>query len=117
MRPRARAARLPRGATGVICVTVLLTTVPIALSLSPRSLYLSRRGWDVAILDNLCRRDFDTELGLSTLTPIKSIHQRLKTWKEVSGKEIPLFIGDVNDYDFLTACFKEFKVRTRGGVV
>lgn len=35
----------------------------------------------VAILDNLCRRSFDQQLGFDTLTPISSIHERVATWK------------------------------------
>lgn len=35
----------------------------------------------VAILDNLVRRSFDSQLGFDTLTPISSIHERVATWK------------------------------------
>ena len=43
------------------------------------ALHLSARGYRVAIVDNLCRRGFDAQLGLDTLTPIASLHQRLRT--------------------------------------
>jgi UDP-sulfoquinovose synthase len=43
------------------------------------ALHLSARGYDICIVDNLCRRQFDLQLGLDTLTPIKSIQQRIKT--------------------------------------
>ena len=33
----------------------------------------------VCIVDNLCRRNFDLQLGLDTLTPIASAHERVKT--------------------------------------
>ena len=42
------------------------------------ALHLSARGYRVAIVDNLCRRQFDLSLGLDTLTPIATIHKRLK---------------------------------------
>jgi UDP-sulfoquinovose synthase len=29
-------------------------------------------------VDNLVRRQYDMQLGLDTLTPIKSIHERIK---------------------------------------
>jgi UDP-sulfoquinovose synthase len=32
----------------------------------------------VCIVDNLCRRQFDLQLGLDTLTPIATIHDRIK---------------------------------------
>jgi len=54
----------------------------------PLSLKLSKLGMDITIIDNLSRRNIDTELGVTSLTPITSIYQRLNTWKEVSGKTI-----------------------------
>jgi UDP-sulfoquinovose synthase len=55
----------------------------------------------VAIVDNMCRRTFDDQLGFNSLTPIKSIHERVRKWEEVSGKKIELFVGDICDYEFL----------------
>ena len=45
----------------------------------PTSLYLSDQGHDVVIVDNLSRRNIDTELGCDSLTPIASPEVRLKT--------------------------------------
>ena len=44
----------------------------------PTSLYLSDQGHDVVIVDNLSRRNIDTELGCDSLTPIASPEVRLK---------------------------------------
>lgn len=38
----------------------------------PTSLYLSDKGHDVVIVDNLSRRNIDIELGCDSLTPIAS---------------------------------------------
>lgn len=38
----------------------------------PTSLYLSDQGHDVVMVDNLSRRNIDTELGCDSLTPIQS---------------------------------------------
>ena len=38
----------------------------------PTSLYLSDQGHDIVIVDNLSRRNIDTELGCDSLTPIAS---------------------------------------------
>ena len=54
----------------------------------PTSLYLSRRGHDVTIVDNLSRRKIDVELEVESLTPIRPVSERLRAWKEVSGAEI-----------------------------
>ena len=59
------------------------------------ALHLSNRGYEVCIVDNLCRRGMDDSLGFNSLTPIRGIHERVRKWKEVSGKDIELFIGDV----------------------
>ena len=42
------------------------------------ALHLSARGYEVCIVDNLVRRQYDLQLGLDTLTPITTIHQRIK---------------------------------------
>jgi hypothetical protein len=54
------------------------------------------------IVDNLARRGYDAQLGMDTLTPITSIHERIKAWQEVSGKTVKLEIGDVCDWEFLS---------------
>jgi UDP-sulfoquinovose synthase len=76
----------------------------------PTALYLSDVGHDVTIVDNLCRRRFDTEeLGDSTLTPIRPIDERVAVWQEVSGKSIGLEIGDLLDWEFLSRVVAEFE--------
>ena len=54
----------------------------------PTSLHLSNRGHDVIIVDNLSRRNIDTELEARSLTPVRLIGERLRTWKELTGNEI-----------------------------
>ena len=71
---------------------------------------LSRQGYDVTIVDNLSRRKIDDELEAYSLTPIRSINTRLKTWREVSGKTIQFVDLDVADNYFgLLKLFKEIK--------
>jgi len=66
------------------------------------ALYLSRKGHTVSVVDNFARRQWDFELGAQTLTPIQPLSDRLRVWQELTGKSIELFIGDVNDYEFLS---------------
>ena len=72
----------------------------------PQSLYLSNQGYDVTIFDNLSRRHFDLERGFHSLLPIQSLHERVSAWKEISGREISLHIGDTMDYESLAAVFR-----------
>jgi UDP-sulfoquinovose synthase len=73
------------------------------------ALYLSNKGYEVAILDSLVRRYWDAQLGAETLTPIAPIRQRIDRWYELTGKKIDLFIGDINDYPFLTNSLRQFQ--------
>jgi UDP-sulfoquinovose synthase len=49
------------------------------------------------------------ELQAETLTPIAPIQTRLQRWKDLTGKDIELFIGDVNNYPFLERSMLQFK--------
>src|SRR6201987_1813914 len=73
------------------------------------ALYLSRKGHTVAIVDNFLRRQWDHELGAQTLTPIRPLSERLSAWRELSGKFIDSFVGDVTDYDFVSSVLREFE--------
>ncbi|SDX28208.1 NAD-dependent epimerase/dehydratase family protein [Salimicrobium album] len=75
----------------------------------PTALYLSKQGHDVAILDNLVRRKIDNELHSNSVTPIATLEERVNKWKELTGKEIKTFVGDLNHHDFLTQVFTQFK--------
>jgi len=72
------------------------------------ALHLSARGYRVCIVDNLCRRQFDLQLGLDTLTPITSVHDRIQRWGEVSGNHIELEIGDILNFEFFSDAFQRF---------
>jgi UDP-sulfoquinovose synthase len=71
------------------------------------ALYLSEKGHKVAIVDNYIRRQWDHELGASTLTPIRPLAERLNIWEDLSGRSIDLFVGDVTDHDFLFSTIEE----------
>ena len=64
----------------------------------PTALHLSAAGHDVIIVDNLSRRKIDIDLGVSSLTPLASIEERLKAWKESSGNVIPYFNFDMSKH-------------------
>jgi UDP-sulfoquinovose synthase len=72
----------------------------------PTSLYLSRRGHEITIVDGFHRRLWDHELGAQTLTPIQPLPERLRTWERLTGTSIESFVGDIMDYDFLREVFR-----------
>ena len=70
----------------------------------PTSLYLSDRGHDVTIIDNLSRRKIDIDLEVESLTPIRPIGERIRAWQEVTGREIGFINLDLaTEYDKLVA--------------
>ena len=73
------------------------------------ALHLSNRGYEVGILDSLVRRHWDAKLGVETLTPIAPIQRRIQRWHDLTGKSIDLFVGDINDYDFLIKALRQFE--------
>ncbi len=76
----------------------------------PTSLHLSAGGHDIAIVDNLARRNADVELEADSLTPIKPIGARLAAWREISGKEIPFHrLNVAEDYPELVSLLREFQ--------
>lgn len=76
----------------------------------PTSLGLSKMGYDVTIVDNLSRRKISIELECESLTPIKPIHTRLRTWKEQTGREIGFVNLDIaKQYDRLYDLIRDTK--------
>ena len=62
----------------------------------PTALHLSNAGHEVAIVDNLSRRNIDNELEISSLTPISPMSTRLSAWQEISGKTVEFFNVDIS---------------------
>jgi UDP-sulfoquinovose synthase len=76
----------------------------------PTSLYLSDRGHDVTIIDNLSRRKIDIDLEVESLTPIRPIGERLRAWQEVTGQEIGFINLDLaTEYDKLVAVLSQLR--------
>jgi UDP-sulfoquinovose synthase len=73
------------------------------------ALYLSRKGHQVAVIDNFVRRQWDFELGAQTLTPIQPLADRIRVWRQLTGHTIELFVGDMNDYEFLSGVIDTFR--------
>jgi UDP-sulfoquinovose synthase len=76
----------------------------------PTSLHLSECGHDVAIVDNLARRNADIELEADSLTPITPIGTRLEVWRELTGREIPFHrLNVAEDYRELLDLLIEYQ--------
>ena len=70
---------------------------------------LSARGHEVSVLDNFSRRRWHLQHSTDSLTPIRSLGERIDAWKEISGKEIAAYVGSVEDGEFLDDVVAETK--------
>src|SRR6202453_4960600 len=75
----------------------------------PTALHLSEVGHDVAVADNFARRQYDYELGAESLVPIEPLQTRIAVWRELAGKSIGLYIGDLVDAEFTYRIVEEFQ--------
>ncbi len=75
----------------------------------PQALYLSQQGHEVAVFDNLVRRQFDLKHGFDSLVPIQSLHRRVERWAQLTGKQITKYHGDTTDYGSLSRAVQEFQ--------
>ncbi len=73
------------------------------------ALYLANKGHQVTIIDNFVRRQWDYELGVQTLTPIRPLAQRLSAWHQLTGQTIDLRVGDICDYDFCASTIRDLQ--------
>ncbi|MGA2076605.1 MAG: NAD-dependent epimerase/dehydratase family protein [Terriglobia bacterium] len=75
----------------------------------PTAMYLSARGHTVGVIDNFAKRRWEMELNVEPLMPIRTLHDRVKAWREVTGKEIELYVGDLRNYETVFEAFEAFK--------
>jgi UDP-sulfoquinovose synthase len=74
----------------------------------PTALHLSARGHEVGIVDNFARRRWHLQQSTESLTPIVTLTDRVEAWREVSGRELSVWIGDLQDAEFLDEVIAEF---------
>ena len=74
----------------------------------PTALRFSGKGHDVAVVDNFARRRWVEEQGGDSLTPIASLSDRIEAWKDVSGKHIESYVGDISENTFIADLVREF---------
>jgi UDP-sulfoquinovose synthase len=73
------------------------------------SLYLTKRGHTAGGADLFLRREWVSEMGSQSATPIISMDERLKAYKDNFSKELWFRKGDLMDYNFVLECFRDFK--------
>jgi UDP-sulfoquinovose synthase len=74
----------------------------------PTAMHLSDRGHHVAVLDNGVRRQYDHELGTTSLVPIETMAVRVRAWRDSGGSPITSFHGDLTDADVVYQVVRDF---------
>jgi UDP-sulfoquinovose synthase len=74
----------------------------------PTAMHLSSRGHEVAVADNFAKREWERELGIQPLMPIGTLAQRIEAWREICGRDLVMFAGDLVDYDFVESIVRDF---------
>ncbi len=75
----------------------------------PTAMHLSSLGYDIAVADNYLRRNLMRDENMEPLNDIPNLNERLRIWKDYSGKDIAAYIGDLNQWEFISRIFKEFQ--------
>lgn len=75
----------------------------------PTALHFSKRGDEVCIVDNFAKRRIELENGIEPLLPIPSLHRRNDIWRESSGNQIDIKVGDLQNHRFVYRLLEEFK--------
>jgi len=75
----------------------------------PTAMSFSKKGHEICVIDNYLRRNICRDLDVEPLYPVPNLLSRVRTWKEFSGKDIQVRIGDCCDYEFLRRIFSEFQ--------
>jgi len=75
----------------------------------PTAMYLSARGHAVGVVDNFAKRRWEVELNIEPLIPIATLHDRVKAWKEVTGRTIDLYVGDLRNFAAVKGILEAFR--------
>lgn len=73
------------------------------------SMYLAKKGHEVAGADNYYRRNWVQEMGSQSATPILRMTERLEVFHENFGRNLQFFKGDLTNHNFVENVFKHFK--------
>jgi UDP-sulfoquinovose synthase len=73
----------------------------------PTAMRFSAGGHEVSVVDNFSRRRWHEQHGTDSLTPIRSLEERIEVWKEISGNEIASHVGSIEDPEFLEGVIVE----------
>jgi UDP-sulfoquinovose synthase len=74
----------------------------------PSAMHLSAHGHEVAVADNYLRRRLCREEKVNFLYEVPNLDERAALWQSVSGHQIAVHIGDLNEWNFVADVFEKF---------
>ncbi len=75
----------------------------------PTAMHFSMLGYEVTVIDNFAKRQWELEEGIEPLVPIPTLHRRVARWKAVTGKNLRLRVGDLCNHLFAYKLLDEVK--------
>jgi UDP-sulfoquinovose synthase len=75
----------------------------------PTSMHLSANGHEIMAVDNYLRRNLSREENSEPLFEVPNLSRRAELWKDKTGQQIHVRIGDLCDWDFVSRIFQEFQ--------
>jgi UDP-sulfoquinovose synthase len=72
------------------------------------AMYFSSLGHDISVIDNNARRDLCKANDISFLFDAPELAERSNIWKSISGSDVKVAIGDLQDWDFISAVVGSF---------
>lgn len=75
----------------------------------PTAMHFSTRGHDVTVVDNGIKRRWEQEVDAAPLWSVPTLRHRVRTWRDVSGKEIGVFVGNITNYHFCCEVFERVR--------
>ena len=75
----------------------------------PTAMHLSATGHEVTVVDNYLRRDLCREENVEALYHTPNLHERAEIWKEKTGHQIEVIVGDLRNWDVMADAFCKCK--------
>jgi len=76
----------------------------------PTAMYLSSRGHEVAVADNMIKRYWEAEIGVEPLAPIRPLFVRVQRWHAITGNKVQVFVGDIaENHRFIYKILDQFQ--------
>jgi UDP-sulfoquinovose synthase len=63
----------------------------------------------VVVLSPFAKRRWEMELNVEPLIPIRTLHDRVAAWQEVTAQKIELFVGDLRNYGVVEGVLEAFR--------